>query len=119
MKSKKVLEQIESGELTAQEALNVLYPEVEPKLAKAGKRAHYIKMSVKVPEEGKGVNTFLRILFAIPIPMIFARIGLRFAERFVKEDDIDFTMIRNMLKYSRNTKIQVDTDDAQVDIAIH
>jgi hypothetical protein len=116
MKYEKVLKQIEDGELTSQEALNILYP--EPKTPKPGKRAHFIKMSVHIPEEGKGLNTFLKILFAIPIPMIFARIGLRFGQRFVKDEDIDFEAIREMLKYSRNTKVQVDTDDAQVNIRI-
>ena len=114
----KVLSQIESGVLTSQEALNVLYPEKKEKPTKPGKRATFIKLNISVPDEGKGVNTFLRILFALPIPMIFARMGLRIADRFVKEEDFDIKEIGKMLKYSKNTRIHVDSKDAQVDIRV-
>ena len=69
-----VLAKIENGELTSQEGFEQLYPEPKVRL---GKRAHFIKLKIHVPEEGKGVNTFLRILFALPIPLVFARFGLR------------------------------------------
>ncbi len=115
MSKKTVLQKIEKNELTAYEGMEQLYPE---KSAKLGKRAFFIKMSIKVPEEGKGVNTFLRILFAIPIPIMFARMGLRFAGRFVKADEIDMKEISKLLKYSRNTSIQVDSRDAKVNIKI-
>jgi len=75
-------------------------------------------LNISVPDEGKGVNTFLRILFALPIPMIFARMGLRIADRFVKEEDFDIKEIGKMLKYSKNTRIHVDSKDAQVDIRV-
>jgi hypothetical protein len=111
----KVLEQIQKGELTSQEAFDLLYP---TRKTKPGKRAHFIKMSIHVPEEGKGVNTFLKILFALPIPIIFARIGLRLGKRFVDEPNVDFSEISQLLKYSRNTRVDIDTDDAQVNIRI-
>ncbi len=110
-----ILEQIERNELTAQDALDKLYP---VKKSKPGKRAFFVKMNVKIPDEGKGLNTFLRILFAIPIPLIFARIGLRFANRFIKNDDVDMNEIIKMIKYSKNTAIQVDSQDAKIDIKI-
>jgi|LGOV01.1.fsa_nt_gb hypothetical protein len=120
MKYDKVLSQIESGELTSQEALSILYPEKQHRVSRPGKRATFIKLKITVPEEGKGINTFLRILFALPIPMIFARLGLRIAKRFVKEEDEDFDIneISKMLKYSKNTRIQVDSSDAQIDIRV-
>ncbi len=110
-----VLEQVERNELTAQDALNKLYP---VKKSKPGKRAFFVKMNVRVPEEGKGINTFLKILFAIPIPLIFARIGLRIAKRFMKTDEFDMNEIIKMIKYSKNTTIQVDSEDAKIDIKI-
>ena len=110
-----VLEKIEKNELTALEALNQLYP---VKRFKPGKRAFFIKMSVQVPEEGKKLNTFLKLLFAIPIPMMFARMGLRFAGRFVDVEEIDMKEISKLLKYSRNTKVSVESKDALVDIKI-
>ena len=121
MNSKSVLQQIQSGTLTSQEALNILYPPEKVKKSKPGKRASFIKMKIHVPDEGKGVNTFLKILFALPIPMIFARIGLRIATRFTNKadmGDVDLQEIGKMLKYSKNTRIQVDSTDAQVDIRI-
>ena len=110
-----VLEKIERNELTAQDALKELYP---VKKSKPGKRAFFVKMNVKVPDEGKGINTFLRILFALPFPLILARIGLRFANRFIKTDEIDMNEIIRLIKYSKNTKIQVESSDAIVDIKI-
>ncbi|QMS84746.1 hypothetical protein [Candidatus Xianfuyuplasma coldseepsis] len=115
MKYEKVLQQIENGEITSQEGMKLLYPVSNQKI---GKRAHFIKLKIHVPEEGKGVNTFLRILFALPIPMIFARLGIRLANRFVKDEDVDFKEIGKLLKYSRNTRVHVDSKDAQVDIRI-
>ncbi|AIO18447.1 hypothetical protein KQ51_00567 [Candidatus Izimaplasma bacterium HR1] len=121
MSNKKVLQQIQNGELTSQEALNILYPEQKVRNTKPGKRASFIKMKIHVPDEGKGVNTFLKILFAIPIPMIFVRMGLRIGKRFIKDDDkddFDINEISKLLKYSKNTQIQVESTDATVDIRI-
>ena len=110
-----VLKKIEKNELTAYEAMDHLYP---VKKVKPGKRAFFIKMSVRIPEEGKALNTFLRIIFAIPIPLIFARMGLRFAKRHLDEDGIDINEIARLLKYSKNTKISIESSDALVDIKI-
>lgn len=113
-----VLQKLEKEELTAQEAFDLLYPEKPTKPVKYGKRAMFVKMKIVAPDEGKGVNTFLKILFALPIPIVFARIGLRIGSRFIKDDDIDLKEISTMLKYSKNTKIQVDSEDAQVHIQV-
>ena len=115
MKYNTVLKKIENNELTPQEALKQLYP---VKYKGAGKRAHFIKMKIVIPEEGKGLNTFLRILFAIPFPMILARMGLRLGGRFIKDDDLDVAELTKMLKYSRNTIINVDSEDAQIQIRV-
>ena len=112
-----VLEKLENNEITPELAYKQLYKE---KKIKPGKRAFFIKLRVHVPEEGKGVNRFLKILFLIPLPMVFARMGLRIANRFAKldEDGIDLKEISRLMKYSRNTRINIDTDDAKVDIKI-
>ena len=115
MNYNKTLNKIEKGEMTSQDALDQLYP---VKISKPGKRATFIKMNINIPDEGKGLNTFLRILFLIPVPMIFARIGLRFAGRFIKDEDFSISEISKLLKYSKNTRIHVDSKDAQVHIKI-
>ncbi|MCK5761482.1 MAG: hypothetical protein KAH16_01140 [Candidatus Izimaplasma sp.] len=115
MNQKIVLEKIAKNEITAYDAYNELYPERKTKI---GKRAFFIKMSVKIPEEGKGINTFLKILFAIPIPIMFARMGIRIGKRFIKVDEVDFKEISRLIKYSKNTQISVESSDALVDIKI-
>lgn len=115
MKYDRVLDKLENNEISSKEALEQLYP---MKPSKIGKRAFLVKMKIVVPDEGKGVNTFLRILFAIPFPIIFARIGLRFANRFVKENDVDLNEIGKLLKYSKNTKVQIDAKDALIEIKV-
>ena len=116
MNYEKVLNKLENNELTPALAYKELYP--EPK-KKYGKRAFFIKLKIHIPEEGKKLNTFLRILFAIPIPMIFARMGLRIADRYADVgDEVDLKEISKLLKYSKHTRINVDTDDAKVDIKI-
>lgn len=116
MNYQKVLNKVENNELSPELAYRELYP--EPK-QKYGKRAFFIKMRIHIPDEGKKLNTFLRILFAIPIPMIFARIGLRIAARHADVgDDVDLVEISKLLKYSKHTQVSVDTDDAKVDIRV-
>ena len=115
MNQKSVLKKLENSELTVNDAYKELYPVSK---SRGGKRAYFIKMSIRIPEEGKGLNTFLRILFAIPIPMMFARMGLRLGGRFIKDENFDINEISKLLKYSKNTKISVESQDALVDIKI-
>ena len=116
MKYDVVLKKLENNEITSKEALQELYP---VKKQKIGKRATFIKMKISVPEEGKGINTFLKILFALPFPMIFARMGLRIGGRFVKDmGDVKISEITRLLKYSKNTIIDVDSHDAQIQIRV-
>jgi len=110
-----ILKKIENNELNAVDAYKELYPEKKPH---GGKRAYFIKMSVKIPNEGRGINTFLRILFMFPIPIMFARMSLRIGGRFLHEEDVNFKEISRMIKYSKNTKISVESSDALVDIKV-
>lgn len=116
MKYNKVLKKLENDEISSEEALKQLYP---VKKERIGRRATFVKMTIKVPEEGKGVNTFLKILFLLPFPMILARMGLRIGGRFIKDTDgLDINEIIKMLKYSKNTEINVDSKDAQIKIRV-
>ena len=115
MNQKTILQKIEKNEITAYDAYKKLYPEVK---THGGKRAFFVKMNVKIPSEGKGLNNFLKILFVLPFPIILARIGLRMGKRFVKTDDFDFNEISKLLKYSKNSKISIESSDALVDIKV-
>lgn len=116
MNSNQVIEKVYNNELSANDAYTKLYPSnaLTPKL----KKAHFVKLRIRVPDEGKGVNTFLKILFAIPLPLIFAKIGLRIAKKHVDSDEIDFDQIKHLLTYAKGTVINVDSEDAKVDIKI-
>jgi hypothetical protein len=116
MNYEKVLNKLETNEITPSLAYDELYP---IKKTKPGKRAFFIKLRIHVPEEGKKVNAFLKILFALPIPLVFARLGLRLAGKYADiEEDVDLNEIARLLKYSKHTKISVDTEDAKIDIKI-
>jgi hypothetical protein len=119
MSYKPVLRKLERGEIDANAAYKEMF---EPSIKEGGKRAFFVKMKVQVPEEGRGVNTFLKILFMIPIPLIFARLAIRLFGRKINEslDGVDFEVkdILDMIKYSRNTRIHIDSNEAQVDIKI-
>lgn len=115
VKNDLILKKLEDNEISPEDALLELYP---LKKRRKGKKAYFIKLKISVPEEGKGVNTFLKILFALPIPMIFARIGLRFGGRFIKDEEFDISEVSKMLKYSKNSIIHVDSKDAQVEIKV-
>lgn len=118
MKINNVLRRIEKEELTAQEALELLYPDIPVTPSKYGKRAMFVKFNIVVPEEGKGLNTFLKILFCLPIPIMFARIGIRIASRFVDTEEFDIKEIGKMLKYSKNTRIKVESKEALINIRV-
>lgn len=110
-----VLKKLEDNEISAADALKELYP---IKKARMGKKAYFIKMRINIPEEGKGVNRLLKFLFFIPFPIVFANMALRFANRFIKEDNIDLKEIAKILKYSKKSRINIDSTDAHVDIKI-
>lgn len=114
----KVLTKLENQDLTPTLAYKELYNKKRPK---PGKRATFVKLNITVPNEGKGLNTFLKILFAFPIPLVFARWGLRLGQKYGKLDEnenMDFEELLYFLKYSKGTRISVDAKDAQVDIKI-
>lgn len=118
MNYQKTLSKLESQEITPELAYKELYNKKEPK---PGKRATFIKLRITIPNEGKGLNTFLRILFALPIPLIFARWGLKVAGRFTtfdEENEVDLKQLLNLIKYSKGTKIKVEAKDALIDIKV-
>ena len=115
MKNDLILKKLENNEITSEEALKELYP---VKKQRMGKKAYFVKMKIVVPDEGKGVNNLLKVLFAIPFPIILARIGLRIGGRFIKDDNFDISEISKMLRYSKNTVINIDSKDAQIQIEV-
>ncbi len=50
--------------------------------------------------------------------MILATMGLRIGGRFIKDDNIDLSEVVKMLKYSKNSVINVDSKEAQIQIKV-
>src|SRR5690606_10624488 len=66
-------------EISKKEAYKLLYN--EPKVRKP-RRAHFLKVKVRVPDEGPA-NFFLGLILFFPIPMFIVRMVMR---RFIKEE---------------------------------
>jgi len=128
MQDLEILNQIYDGNLTAQEGYDSLYPLFDKK---ALKRARFIKMRVNVKEDdSKAANTLLKVLFILPLPLVFLRIALRIAKKKGLSKQFNYNQIDqltdaqldeliNLTKYAKHTKITVESDDADVIIKIY
>ena len=86
-----VLVQLSKKEISQHEAYKLLYS--EPKMKKP-RRANFIKVKVRVPDE-KAANFFLGVMLFFPIPLFIVRIALK---RFVKDQVTEqFQMSKNDL----------------------
>lgn len=86
-----VLVQLSKKEISQKEAYKLLYN--EPKVKKP-RRAHFIKVKVRVPNE-KAANFFLGVMLFFPIPLFIVRMVLK---RFVKDEVAEqFQMSKNDL----------------------
>ena len=94
-----ILLKIQNNEISAEEGYDILFQTKEIKL---GMRAHFVKLKIYIKDEGKGVNTLLRVLFALPIPIALIKTALRIAKRHVNLNDIDLDEIGRLLKYSKH-----------------
>jgi len=77
------------------------------------RRAHFIKLRIHVPGE-KGVNTFLKVLFLLPIPIMFLRIMLAFVKTDKYDEDIPLTKreLIKMISY-KGVKVHVDAHSGE------
>lgn len=104
---KRVLKQLQKGEITSYEAYNKIY-KVKPR------RARFAKLKIDV-QDSPGVSRFLRFLFLLPLPLFFAS----FAVKKLNEQEEGFNLsIKELKKYARGTKILVESDEANVHIRI-
>lgn len=86
METEQVLNLLTKGEISPKKAYKHLYN--GENTIKFTNRAHFLKLRVIVPGE-KGVNTFLRILFFMPIPLFIFRFALQFVN--IDKYDIPFS----------------------------
>ena len=119
------LQALYNGEVSVQE----VYKHLEPETAidtRALKRARYVKMRIRLPEESLGLNALLKILFGLPLPMFIARFILRktmyksLQHPNLQNQDIplDLEEIEKLIKYSKGTTIMIESKDANIKIKI-
>jgi len=101
-----VLAQLSNKEISKKEAYKLLYGETKQRKPR---RAHFLKVKIRVPEEGPA-NIFLGLILFFPIPMFLVRMVLR---RFVKDEVTEqFQMSKAeliRLVSIRGVKIKVNT----------
>jgi hypothetical protein len=77
-----VLLKLSHNEMTRREAYRTLYPSRHIPLRR---RAHFVKIRIVIPEE-KGVSRFLAFLLFFPVPLMFARLALKFVKTELNEE---------------------------------
>jgi len=99
-----VLTQLQNQVITPKEAYKELNRETKP--AKLH-RAHFVKLRIHVPQD-KTANRLLRLLFLLPIPLVFVRIALRFVKDKGEENQLPFSKqeIMDLISY-RGIKVSV------------
>ena len=123
MKTEALLNQVYEGQMTAEEAYNMMHPLFDKKKLK---RARFVKFRIRLPNESRKLNIFLRVLFGLPVPICLVRFALRFVNEekmksFSSEQDVitlDRATLRKLITYSKGTRINVDSDDARIIIKI-
>lgn len=78
-------------------------------------RAHFIKLNISIPGE-KGVNRFLKVLFFLPLPLLFVRTILAFikTDRFSGDEDFPLTKreIIRLISF-KGTNVRVNTHSGE------
>lgn len=107
-----ILKEVENKTLKPKQAYNKIYKTKTP--VHTHHRAHFIKMKIIIPEE-RGVSTFLSILFALPIPILFIRPFLRIAYNKAGQDfgGIELKDIHKMIS-TRGIRISVRSNDGVI-----
>jgi len=101
-----VLTQLSNKEISTKEAYKLLYSETKQRNPR---RAHFVKVKIRVPDEG-AANIFLGLILFFPIPMFIVRMVLR---KFVKDDVAEqFQMSKQeliRLISIRGVKVKINT----------
>lgn len=102
-----VLARLEENKITTDKAYKQLFKKEKIVRVPFFKRAHFIKLRIVVPEE-KGVTAFLRVLFFLPVPIVFLRIILGFVKIDKYSGDLPLSKreIINLICH-RGVKVQV------------
>ncbi|MBN2268278.1 MAG: hypothetical protein V3569_03450 [Acholeplasmataceae bacterium] len=109
-----VLNQLEQKKIHLKKAYQMLYKKQKERKPR---RAHFVKMSISIPEE-KGVNAFLKILLFLPIPLWIVKLVLKKRGNQKLSDEIPITFKEMLdLMMIRGSRVDVKTQD-QVKVLI-
>ncbi|XMB73170.1 VanZ family protein [Mycoplasmatota bacterium WC30] len=107
------LTRLKNNSITPKIAYNELFKKEKRTRIPIFKRAHFIKLRIKIPGE-KGVNRFLRVLFFLPFPILLLRIILGFVKIDKYSEDVPLTKreIINLVAH-RGVKVIVNTHSGE------
>lgn len=131
-KDQDILSAVALGELSPEDALEALTPTVS---FKGLKKARFVKISIDLPNESARLNMFLRALFAMPLPIVCAKLALKVAkkkgstaiESHVKDEQAKTNALKEvndlegyyeMIRYAKHCKVDIITNDAIIHIKI-
>lgn len=107
------LARLKANEISPEKAYKELFKREGKIRVPFFKRAHFIKLRIRIPEQ-RGVNTFLAVLFFIPMPILFLRIIMGFIKLDRFSDDIPLTKreLINLIAY-KGVRIKVNAKSGE------
>jgi len=101
-----VLTQLSEKKITTKEAYNQIY--ISQRIVK---KAHFVKIKIKI-NDSKGVSALLKVLFLLPIPLVFVRMAIRIGlkNKNLKDVDIPVEDFIDLIS-ARNINIDVNARD--------
>ncbi len=125
MEKEQLLQSLYDGEVDAQSVYKTMYPQTFNQ--RGLKRAHFAKLRINAKDEGFWPNLLLRLLFILPFPVVFGRLILRVLKKKIDQtldqhsngSDLNYEMIYGLLKYSKGVRIDIQTDDADINIKVY
>ncbi len=111
--STNILTRLTANEITPEKAYKELYKKENRVRVPFFKRAHFIKLKIRIPDQ-RGVNTFLGVLFFMPLPILFLRIIMSFVKMDNFSDEIPFSKreLINLIAY-KGVRIKVNANSGE------
>ncbi len=127
MEPVKTLEDLYEGKIDIDRASELLAleetaPVSEEINKKHLKRAHFVKVSIRLPNEPRRINWLMRFLCALPVPVGLINFGLRLGrsklDRQLAEVGLDTKELRTIIRYARGTRVLIEAEDARITVKI-
>jgi hypothetical protein len=110
MGRKQLLKKIEKNKISPMVAYRKLY------MKQKVQYASFCKINIRLNNESKNLNYFMRALFLFPLPVFVLQIGIGFARKHI--ENIDISELRKMIAHMKNTSVVVQDANKEVNINI-